>query len=198
MAEIKHVKLSEARMPEMRAFAKETLQVPLPFGASLEKARAVIASYYEGDTIPALIEAETVPGRVAKKPETTYGQGTVKSSALAKGDGKKFADGAKMYRCMVPVSEVAGGEQIVTIEGLSRPGELSAVQQAFVDHTAFGCGYCTPGVIVTATAFLERNPAPTDSEIVSAMNDNLCRCASYPNIVKAIRCAADGQSEGED
>lgn len=105
----------------------------------------------------------------------------------------------EVYRsCMIPVSDVAGGEKIVTIEGLGAPGRLSPLQQAFVDHTAFGCGYCTPGMIVTATAFLENHPNPSENEIVAAMDDNLCRCASYPNIVTAIHSVADGRTEPED
>jgi isoquinoline 1-oxidoreductase alpha subunit len=95
------------------------------------------------------------------------------------------------YRsCMVTVGEVADGDEIVTIEGLGQPGNLSPLQQAFIDHTAFGCGYCTPGMIVTADAFLRRNPHPTRDEIVEAMDDNLCRCASYPGIVEAIESVA--------
>jgi isoquinoline 1-oxidoreductase alpha subunit len=102
----------------------------------------------------------------------------------------------KVFRsCVVSVGEIAPADEIVTIEGLGRPGELSALQQAFVDHTAFGCGYCTPGMIVTAEALLRANPDPSRSEIIAAMNDNLCRCASYPAIVEAIESiAGDGQS----
>ena len=98
-------------------------------------------------------------------------------------------DGEVYRSCSVEVGDVAGGEKIVTIEGLGIPEDLSKLQAAFMEHTAFGCGYCTPGMIVTATALLSSNPNPTTGEIVSAMNDNLCRCASYPNIIEAIRDA---------
>ena len=99
-------------------------------------------------------------------------------------------DGAIYRSCTIAVGAVADGEKIVTIEGLGRPGELSKLQSAFMEHTAFGCGYCTPGMIVTATALLNENLSPSRDEIVSAMNDNLCRCASYPNIIEAIKDAA--------
>ena len=101
-----------------------------------------------------------------------------------------LVDGEVFRSCTVAVGDVAGGEKIVTIEGLGRPGQLSTLQAAFKEHTAFGCGYCTPGMIVTATAFLTANHEPTTEEIVSAMNDNLCRCASYPKIIEAIEDAA--------
>jgi len=95
------------------------------------------------------------------------------------------------------VGEVSSGEEVVTIEDLGRPGELSKLQNAFIEHTAFGCGYCTPGMIVTAEAFLRKNPRPNRDEIVAAMDDNLCRCASYPNIVEAIEsvAASNGKTE---
>ena len=99
----------------------------------------------------------------------------------------------EVYRsCMVPVGELGPGDEIVTIEGLGRPGELSRLQRAFVEHTAFGCGFCTPGMIVTAEALLRRNPRPNHDEIVAALDDNLCRCASYPAIVDAVASVADG------
>jgi isoquinoline 1-oxidoreductase alpha subunit len=105
----------------------------------------------------------------------------------------------EVYRsCVVTVGEVARGEEIVTIEGLGRPGELSELQQAFLDHTAFGCGYCTPGMIVTADAFLRNNPRPSREDIVTAMDDNLCRCASYPAIVEAIESVAGDGGKRED
>lgn len=103
------------------------------------------------------------------------------------------------YRsCIITVSEVDPGDEITTIEGLGRPGDLSPLQQAFIDHTAFGCGYCTPGMIVTADALLRSNPSPDRPEIVEAMDENLCRCASYPAIVDAIESVAGGGSKGED
>jgi len=107
-------------------------------------------------------------------------------------------NGEVFRSCVVTVGEVEPGDEIVTIEGLGQPGRLSPLQQAFLDHTAFGCGYCTPGMIVTADAFLRRNPHPSRDEIVAAMDDNLCRCASYPSIVEAIESVAATGGEKED
>lgn len=95
-------------------------------------------------------------------------------------------DGVARRSCRVPVAYAAAGQEIVTIEGLGTSGNLSPLQQAFVDHTAFGCGFCTPGMIITATALLASNPHPGRQEIIEAMDYNLCRCGSYLNIIKAI------------
>ena len=105
----------------------------------------------------------------------------------------------EVYRsCMVAVGELSAGDDIITIEGLGRPGELSELQRSFVEHTAFGCGYCTPGMIVTAEALLRANPRPSREQIVDAMNDNLCRCASYTAIVEAIEDVAGTAAKRED
>jgi isoquinoline 1-oxidoreductase alpha subunit len=95
-------------------------------------------------------------------------------------------DGEARRSCRVPVAYAAAGREIVTIEGLGTVGNLSPLQQAFVDHTAFGCGFCTPGMIITAAALLAHNPHPTREEIIRAMDYNLCRCGSYVNIIEAI------------
>jgi aerobic-type carbon monoxide dehydrogenase small subunit (CoxS/CutS family) len=91
--------------------------------------------------------------------------------------------------CQIPVKEVRGKE-IVTIEGLAQKGTLHPLQKAFVEHDALQCGFCTPGMILTAYSFLKENPQPSESDIVRGMDDNLCRCTSYVRIVKAIQSAA--------
>ena len=88
--------------------------------------------------------------------------------------------------CRVPVAYVALGQEIVTIEGVGTTGNLSPLQKAFIEHTAFGCGYCTPGMIMNATALLAKNPFPTREQIIEAMDYNLCRCGSYLNVIEAI------------
>ncbi len=110
---------------------------------------------------------------------------------------KVLVDGRPLWSCQIPVASVANGREIVTIEGLGQPGNLSPVQAAFAEHTAFGCGFCTPSMIVEATALLRDNPTPSRDQIVKAMNGHLCRCAAYPNIIAAIRsvAAAEGQEE---
>jgi isoquinoline 1-oxidoreductase alpha subunit len=94
-------------------------------------------------------------------------------------------DGEVRRSCRVPVAYAAAGREIVTIEGLGTVGNLSPLQQAFVDHTAFCCGFCTPGMIITAAALLAHNPHPTREEIIQAMDHNLCRCGSYVSIIEA-------------
>ena len=82
------------------------------------------------------------------------------------------------------------GKRVVTIEGLARDGEFHPVQRAFIEHDALQCGYCTPGMILEAVAFLRRNPEPSAAEIKDAMEYNLCRCGAHTRIVRAIQSAA--------
>ena len=103
-------------------------------------------------------------------------------------------DGRPITSCITPVSE-ADGKAIITIEGLENQGALSVVQQAFLDEDAMQCGYCVPGMILTATGLLASNPTPTDEEIVAFMNGNLCRCSHYTKILAAIRRAASSAEE---
>ena len=109
-----------------------------------------------------------------------------------------LVNGEAYRSCVITVGEVAEGDEIVTIEGIGQPGRLSPLQVAFVEHTAFGCGYCTPGMIVTGDALLRKNPHPSRKEIVDAMDDNLCRCASYPSIIEAIESVAGTADPRED
>jgi len=97
--------------------------------------------------------------------------------------------------CSTPVKDVAG-KQVLTIEGLSRNGQLHALQQAFLKVNAFQCGYCTAGMIMNAYALLLRKPRPTRAEIVQAMDDNLCRCGSHTRILEAIETAAAASPGG--
>ena len=99
-------------------------------------------------------------------------------------------DGKAVNSCLVLVAEVEGKE-ITTIEGLSLRGELHPLQQAFIDEGAVQCGFCTPGVILTATSFLELNPRPTETQIRRAIAGNLCRCTGYDKIVRAIMRVAN-------
>jgi aerobic-type carbon monoxide dehydrogenase small subunit (CoxS/CutS family) len=91
--------------------------------------------------------------------------------------------------CTVPVKSVAG-KKVTTIEGLARDGRLHPLQEAFVEHDALQCGFCTPGMILTAYSFLRANPAPTREQIIQGMDQNLCRCGAHPRIVDAIAAAA--------
>ena len=103
-------------------------------------------------------------------------------------------DGEARRSCQVPVREAAG-KKVVTIEGLSPEGALHPLQKAFLEHQAFQCGFCTPGMILNAYSFLEKNPRPSEKEIIQAMDDNLCRCGAHPRIVRAIQSAARRMKE---
>ena len=99
-------------------------------------------------------------------------------------------DGRPTRSCTTTAAE-ADGRTIVTIEGLAIGDSLHPVQEAFLAAGVLQCGYCTPGVILTAVALLDENPRPTDEQIVSGLNGNICRCCAYPAIVAAIRRAAE-------
>lgn len=99
-------------------------------------------------------------------------------------------DGKAVNSCILPALEVEG-RSVLTIEGLSREnGSLDHIQQAFVDHGAVQCGFCTPGMIMSAHALLSENANPTDDEIKESIEGNLCRCTGYVKIIDAIRAAA--------
>lgn len=98
-------------------------------------------------------------------------------------------DGKRILSCSTPVS-LANKRKITTIEGLAEGNSLHKLQQAFLDEGAIQCGYCTPGMILTAAALLNENPHPTDKQITEWMNGNICRCNGYTKIHNAIRRAA--------
>ena len=98
-------------------------------------------------------------------------------------------DGRAVTSCLVLAPEAAGRE-ITTIEGLGSNGRLHPIQQAFVDHAAAQCGYCTPGLILSIKALLDKNPSPTLEEVRLGIAGNLCRCTGYAKIYEAIEAAA--------
>ena len=101
-------------------------------------------------------------------------------------------DGKSMKSCSVLAMDVAGAE-VTTIEGMANPdGSLSVIQAAFKEHHGLQCGFCTPGMVMTAAALLKENPKPTEGEVRAYLEGNICRCTGYHNIVKAI-LAASGQ-----
>ncbi len=107
-----------------------------------------------------------------------------------------IVDGAAINSCLYLAIE-AEGKTVVTIEGLASPeGQLHPVQKAFIENGGIQCGYCSPGMILSATALLEENPAPTDDEIKHAIAGNICRCTGYVQIIESIKKAA--QSDTED
>jgi aerobic-type carbon monoxide dehydrogenase small subunit (CoxS/CutS family) len=100
-------------------------------------------------------------------------------------------DGVAVRSCLM-LAVQANGQDLATVEGLAAPsGELHPVQQAMHDHHGLQCGYCTPGILMTMTAFLKENPQPSEEEVREALSGNLCRCTGYQNIVDAVMAAAD-------
>ena len=102
-------------------------------------------------------------------------------------------DGQPISACLLPALK-AQGREVVTVEGLASLGELHPLQKAFVEHGAVQCGYCTPGMLMSAKALLDRSPNPTEDEIRLAISGNLCRCTGYAKIVEAIK--AVGSDDG--
>lgn len=99
-------------------------------------------------------------------------------------------DGLPVRSCLLLAVE-AEGRHITTIEGLSKGEQLHPVQDAFIEHHAIQCGFCSPGMILTASAFLEKNPKPTEEEIRRALSGNICRCTGYAKIIGAVKALAD-------
>ena len=108
-----------------------------------------------------------------------------------------IVDGKPLNACLVLAPEL-DGMHITTVEGLAKDGELSPLQQSFVDMAALQCGFCTPGFLMSATALLEEKPHPSHEEIIDAISGNLCRCTGYARIVEAIHRVADANEGGEE
>ena len=107
-------------------------------------------------------------------------------------------DGEPAYSCLT-LAAACEDVRIMTIEGVARDGELHPLQRAFVENDALQCGYCTPGQIMAALALLERTPSPSESEVIHWMSGNLCRCGTYPKIVRAVLAASrtmNGDGDG--
>jgi isoquinoline 1-oxidoreductase subunit alpha len=120
---------------------------------------------------------------------TKYGCGEARCGACT-----VLVDGQAMRSCVTPVARV-GDKQVTTIEGVEKDGKLSKLQDAFLKADALQCGYCTSGMIMSATALLNKNPKPTRDEIVKHMDANVCRCGTYLRIVNAIEIAAETAKE---
>jgi aerobic-type carbon monoxide dehydrogenase small subunit (CoxS/CutS family) len=107
-----------------------------------------------------------------------------------------LVNGEAVLSCQKAVKEIAGTE-VVTIEGLARNGQLHPLQKAFIKHDALQCGFCTPGMILKACSLLLKTPQPSREQIIKGMDQNLCRCGSYPRVVQAIEAAAREMKGGE-
>ena len=104
-------------------------------------------------------------------------------------------DGEPVNSCMLLAVE-ADGAEILTVEGLARDGQLDPLQEAFIEQGAVQCGFCTPGVLMTARALLDRNPDPSEEQVREALVGNLCRCTGYTRIVSAVLQAAHAPRQG--
>ncbi len=101
-----------------------------------------------------------------------------------------WLDGQAVCSCLYPVYRAADGK-ITTIEGLADAGRLNALQQAFIDHGATQCGFCTGGMIMAACALLARNPQPTEADVIHGLTGNICRCTGYRQIIAAVLSVAE-------
>jgi carbon-monoxide dehydrogenase small subunit len=106
-----------------------------------------------------------------------------------------LVDGQTARACLM-LAVQADGADILTVEGLAQHGILHPIQQAFWDHHGLQCGYCTPGMLITAYELLTRNPAPSEDDVRQAIAGNLCRCTGYVHIVTSVLAAADGMRQG--
>jgi aerobic-type carbon monoxide dehydrogenase small subunit (CoxS/CutS family) len=107
-----------------------------------------------------------------------------------------LVDDKTVRSCVYPARNVEG-RKVTTIEGLSNNGDLHPLQKAFAEHDALQCGFCTPGMILTAYSLLRENPEPTREEIIEGMDDNLCRCGAHTRIIDAIQAAATEMKGGD-
>ena len=108
-----------------------------------------------------------------------------------------LVDGDPVKSCTM-LAAMADGHEVRTVEGMEQGGRLDPVQQGFVEEHGLQCGFCTPGMMLTARALLDRNPSPTDDEIRVAISGQICRCTGYKNIIASIRWAAEHSAETEE
>jgi len=151
--------------------------------------RYLITLTVNGDQYSPVIKANTLLVNLLR--DELDLTGTKKGCELGDcGSCTVLMDGKPVDACLVLALE-ADGCELITIEGVAQHGELDRLQHSFIDNAAIQCGYCTPGMILSAKALLTRNPHPTEPEVRAAISGNLCRCTGYVNIVKAVLDAAE-------
>ncbi len=155
--------------------------------------RYLIQIVVNGDDRALLVRANTLLVNVLR--ERLDLTGTKKGCELGNcGSCTVLLDGKPVDSCLILAVE-ADGHEITTIEGVAQSEELDKLQDSFIQNAAIQCGYCTPGMILSAKALLARNPNPTEKEVRQAIAGNLCRCTGYVNIVKAVLSAASKNQE---
>jgi aerobic carbon-monoxide dehydrogenase small subunit len=151
--------------------------------------RYLVQLTVNGDARTLLVKANTLLVNILR--DRLDLTGTKKGCEMGNcGSCTVLLDGKPVDSCLVLAVE-ADGHEIITIEGVAQSDELDRLQDTFVDKAAIQCGYCTPGMILSARALLTRNPHPTEQEVRQAIAGNLCRCTGYVNIVKAVLAASE-------
>ncbi len=158
--------------------------------------RYLITLNVNGDTHTVLVKGNAILANVLR--DELNLTGTKKGCELGDcGSCTVLLEGKPVDSCMVLAME-ADGREITTIEGVAVNSKLDAVQEAMLNYTAVQCGYCTPGMVLSAKALLTRNPHPTEPEVREAISGNLCRCTGYVHIVEAVMAASEGRLVPED
>ncbi len=158
--------------------------------------RYLITLNVNGDTHTVLVKGNAILTNVLR--DQLDLTGTKKGCELGDcGSCTVLLDGKPVDSCLVLAVE-ADGREITTIEGVAANGALDAIQESMINHAAVQCGYCTPGMVLSAKALLTRNPHPTEPEVREAIAGNLCRCTGYVHIVEAVLAAAEGRTTPED
>ena len=158
--------------------------------------RYLITLNVNGDTHTVLVKGNAILTNVLR--DQLDLTGTKKGCELGDcGSCTVLLDGKPVDSCLVLAVE-ADGREITTIEGVAANGALDAIQESMINHAAVQCGYCTPGMVLSAKALLTRNPHPTEPEVREAIAGNLCRCTGYVHIVEAVLAAAEGRTTPEE
>ena len=158
--------------------------------------RYLITLKVNGDSKTVLVKGNAILTNVLR--DELDLTGTKKGCELGDcGSCTVLLDGKPIDSCLMLAVE-ADGREITTIEGVAANGRLDAIQESMINHAAVQCGYCTPGMVLSAKALLTRNPHPTEPEVREAIAGNLCRCTGYVHIVEAVLAASQGRTAPED
>ena len=158
--------------------------------------RYLITLIVNGDEHTVLVKGNSVLANVLR--DQLDLTGTKKGCELGDcGSCTVLLDGKPVDSCMVLAVE-ADGREITTVEGVASNGRLDAIQESMINHGAVQCGYCTPGMVLSAKALLTHNPHPTELEVREAIAGNLCRCTGYVHIVEAVLAASEGRVVPDD